>query len=96
MRPRPSLTAPEQAKRTASHAARDCQAHSRRVTRLLRLVWQGFDSDAGKPHPEEVENLLASVDAAADAARKMLAAMGCRRDMRKWNAKVEAYHDDAP
>ena len=93
MRHLSSLTPPEQAKRRASHAARDCQAHSRRVTRLLRLVWQDFDSEAGKPHPEEVENLLASVDAAAEKAREMLAAMGCTRDMRKWQRKSEAYGD---
>jgi hypothetical protein len=93
MRHQPSLTPPEQAKRLASYAARDCQAHSRRVARLLALVWQGFDSEEGKPHPEEVQNLLASVDAAAETAREMLAAMGCTRDVRKWQRKSEAYRD---
>lgn len=94
IKPKWPLLPPDEGKRRASHAARDCQAHSRRVTRLLHLVWEGFEGDAGKPHPEEVQNLLASVDAAADAAREMLAAMGCRRDVRKWAAKVEAYHDE--
>lgn len=101
MRRQPSLSPPEQAKRLASHAAReearksaaDCQAHSRRVARLLALVWQDFDSEEGKPHPEEVENLLASVDGAAETAREMLAAMGCTRDVRKWQRKSQAYGD---
>jgi hypothetical protein len=85
------LLPPDEAKRRAALAARDCRSNSKRVGGLLARVWEGYESETGKPDPEEAENLLASVDAAAAAARELLAAMGYRRTVEKWERKAADY-----